>query len=93
MVAASPTARLPAVLKKLAIALGVLLLLGAGVLGWLWHQATALPDWYTEGDAQQYAGTPEGDEGPAPAPGWVALDEQGQPRGEPTWIRDAFRAQ
>lgn len=77
---ASPAwaATVGAVLKKLAIGLAVLLLLAAGVAGWLWHQATALPQWYTEGDASQFEGVAEHDDGPAPAPQWIALDEQGE---------------
>jgi len=67
------------VLKKLAIALGVLLLLTAGGLGWLWHQATALPNWYTEGDLEDYQGEDQEGEGPVAAPQWIALDEQGAP--------------
>ncbi len=34
--------------KKIAIALLVLLILAAGGMYYVWHQATALPDWYGE---------------------------------------------
>ncbi len=65
-------------IKKIALALAVLLLLAAGTVGWLWHQATALPEWYTEGaDLAEY-GSLEGDsDGPIAPPQWIALDEQG----------------
>ncbi|MCA9707999.1 MAG: hypothetical protein KDK70_19255 [Myxococcales bacterium] len=64
-------------LKKVAIALGVLLLLAAGVVAYLWHQATALPDWYTEGELGDYAGEPVEGEEPGAIHHWIALDEQG----------------
>ena len=64
-------------LKKVAIALGVLLLLAAVTLGWLWHQATALPEWYTEGSLEELAGPPEGAEGPIAPPQWIAFDDRG----------------
>lgn len=64
--------------KKLAIAVLVVLLVAAGVVAWLWRQATALPEWYTEGDPAQFAGELPDTDGPAPAPQWIALDEQGE---------------
>ncbi|MEX1366358.1 MAG: hypothetical protein AB1Z98_24750, partial [Nannocystaceae bacterium] len=72
-------------LKKVAIAVGVLLLLGAGVLAWLWQQATALPQWYTDGSMEELAGEPEADDGPVASPQWIAFDEQGErlPEAEP----------
>ncbi len=35
-------------LKKVLIALALLLLIAGGVVAWFWHQATALPEWYAE---------------------------------------------
>ncbi|MEM9454903.1 MAG: hypothetical protein AAGF11_12040 [Myxococcota bacterium] len=64
-------------LKKVAIALAVLLLVAGSVVAYLWTRATALPDWYTEGEGDLYAGDPIDSDGPAAAPRWIALDEQG----------------
>jgi len=67
------------VLKKLAIAFAVLVLLGLGAVYWVWSQATALPDWYTEpvgADAGDDAALDYDSEGP-PAPQWVAQDQEG----------------
>lgn len=64
-------------LKKVAIALVVLLLIGVGVVAYLWNQATALPDWYTQGDSTRYAGDPHDGADPLAPPRWIALDEQG----------------
>ncbi|MCX4243529.1 hypothetical protein [Paraliomyxa miuraensis] len=64
--------------KKLAITaavLGGLLMVAVGVVAHLWHQATALPKWYTEGDVEDYAG--EISSGEAKPSRWIALDEQG----------------
>jgi hypothetical protein len=36
--------------KKIGIALLVLVLVAAIVVGWMWHRITALPDWYAQGD-------------------------------------------
>jgi hypothetical protein len=67
--------------KKLAIAAAVLfalLLVGAATLAWFWNQATALPDWYTDGDRREYAGTPEDGSNVPPGPSrWIAFDEHG----------------
>ena len=66
-------------LKKVAIALGVVLLLGIGTMAWLWRQATALPDWYTqEPAAEPELSTAElvDEDSPAP-PQWIAQDQQG----------------
>ena len=68
--------------KTLAITAVVLLGLGlvaAGVVGYLWTRATALPEWYTEGDPADYAGEPEAAVGPRAPSRWIALDEQGNP--------------
>ena len=65
-------------LKKLAIALLLLVLVVAGVLGWLWHRATELPEWYTEESLEEYAGAPVREDGTVAPPQWIALDEQGQ---------------
>lgn len=68
-------------LKKLAIAFAVLVLLGLGAVYWVWTQATALPDWYTEpvgGDAGDDAALEYDSDGP-PAPQWVAQDQEGNP--------------
>ena len=68
-------------LKKVAIALALVLLLVAGLATYLWTQATALPEWYAEGDLSEsdlaeFAGeSPDGE--PAASPQWIALDEQG----------------
>ena len=75
--------------KRLAIAgavLLVLLLVGAGVAAYLWNQATALPEWYTEGNASEYVGDPALDSDVPGAPSqWMAFDEQGNrlPDAEP----------
>jgi hypothetical protein len=75
--------------KKLAIAGAILLalvLIVAGTLAYVWTQATALPDWYTEGDLAEYAGTPEDGTDVPPGPShWIAFDEQGNrlPDAEP----------
>lgn len=75
--------------RRLAIAAAALLAVGlvvVGVLGYVWTQATALPEWYTEADPLEYAGEGEGDPsgGPAAPPQWIAFDEQGNrlPDGE-----------
>ncbi len=60
-------------LRKIFIALFVLLLLAMGVAAYLWHEATALPDWYTEGAAQDIG------EAAAAEPVWVpAADGESQ---------------
>ena len=67
------------VLKKVAIGLGVLVLLAGGVVAWLWHQATALPDWYTEvpaAELAEYAGAEQDSEGAEPK--WIAFDHDGE---------------
>lgn len=67
--------------RRLAIAgavLLVLLLVGVGTLAYFWNQATALPDWYTEGDATEYSGAPvPGSDVPGGPSQWIAFDEQG----------------
>lgn len=80
-------------LKKIAIALGVLLVVAAGVLAWLWHQATALPEWYTEGSLEELAGPSEG-EGPIAPPQWIAFDDRGErlPEAEPVELPEPFEA-
>jgi hypothetical protein len=72
--------------KKLAIAATVLLsllLITAGVLAYLWNQATALPEWYTEGNASEFAGVPEDADVPPGPSRWIAFDEQGNRIPEP----------
>ncbi|MEM6992772.1 MAG: hypothetical protein AAF721_19815 [Myxococcota bacterium] len=64
-------------LKKIAIAFAVLVALGVGVVAWLWHQATALPDWYVEEQAASQGASDAPPEGDAPPPQWVALDQEG----------------
>ncbi len=64
------------VLKKIAIVVAVLVVVAAGAVGWMWHQATALPDWYTEQPADELESTQPGSE-PAP-PRWIAQNEDGQ---------------
>ena len=66
------------VLKKVAIGLGVLLLVAGGVVAYLWHQATALPDWYTEVPATElaeYSGAEADSEGAEAK--WIAFDQEG----------------
>ncbi len=68
-------------LKKVAIAFAVLVLVGVGVVAWLWNQATALPDWYVE---EQAAALDAGDladpdDPDAPPPQWIAQDQAGNP--------------
>ena len=72
-------------LKKVAITVAVLLILVAGGLGWLWHQATALPDWYTEEATADDMSAPLAEGQPPPPPQWIALDERGDriPDAEP----------
>lgn len=65
-------------LKKVGIALGVLLLLLAAITAWLWTQATALPSWYTEGDLAEMEGPPEDSDGPVEPPQWIAFDDRGE---------------
>lgn len=79
-------------LKKVAIALAVLLLVAGGIVAYLWHQATALPQWYTEGDLQEYAGEAIDGDGPTAAPRWIALDEQGHrlPEADPVPLPPPF---
>ena len=52
--------------KKIAITLLVLLLVAAGVVYYLWRQATALPEWYSEEQAVA-PGAPAAPEAVAPA--------------------------
>ena len=60
-------------LRKILIALVVLLLLAVGVAAYLWHEATALPDWYTENPTQAVG------EASAAEPLWVpAADGESQ---------------
>lgn len=90
--------------RKLVLAaavLGALLLVGLGTLAYFWNQATALPDWYTEGDNSEYVGEPElGSDVPGGPSQWIAFDEQGNrlPDPEPppgvffTWPDDSAPA-
>lgn len=90
--------------RRLAIAAAVLvalLLVALGVAFYFWKQATALPDWYTEGDASEYVGEPElGSDIPGGPSQWIAFDEQGNrlpdPEPEPgvffTWPSEAEAA-
>ena len=48
-------------LKKLGIALLVVLMVVALALGWLWMRLTALPDWYEDGDLVAEDGSPRVD--------------------------------
>ncbi len=83
-------------LKKVAIALAVVLLLVAGLAAYLWNQATALPEWYAQGDMSEsdlaeFAGeSPDGE--PAASPQWIALDERGNrlPGEEPVALPPPF---
>lgn len=66
-------------LKKVALGVGVLVLLGGGIAAYLWHQATALPDWYTEVPAMElaeYAGAEADSEGAEAK--WIAFDQEGE---------------
>lgn|GEM_PF-1358180 len=66
------------VLKKVAIGVGVLVLLAGGITAYLWSQATALPDWYTEVPATElaeYAGAEADSEGAEAK--WIAFDQEG----------------
>lgn len=56
--------------KKIAIGAGVLLLICAGALVYLWRQATALPDWYEEEDVVAVDESVDG---------WVVIPEDGDP--------------
>jgi len=82
--------------KKLAIAGAVLLallLVAAGVVAYFWNQATALPDWYTEGDNSEYVGDPELGSDVPPGPShWIAFDEQGNRLPDPEPAPEAFFA-
>jgi hypothetical protein len=72
--------------KKLVIAGAVLLalvLVALGSLAYVWNQATALPEWYTEGNASEYVGTPEASDVPPGPSRWIAFDEQGNRLPEP----------
>ncbi len=72
--------------RRLAIAGGVLLaliLVAVGVVAYFWNQATALPEWYTEGNIEQFEGEPQDEDGPRPPSRWIALDEQGNQLPEP----------
>lgn len=40
------------VVKKLLLVIAILVLVGAGIAFYLWRQATALPDWYTQADGE-----------------------------------------
>lgn len=63
-------------LRKIAIALGLLLLIAIGVIVYLWKQATALPDWYTAEPAPAAAGDAAVADAPA---GWApTADGKGQ---------------
>lgn len=69
-------------LRKLLIALAALVVLAAGVAYYLWHQATALPEWYDPNAPGTAVASAEGG-APASAPQvdteWVqSADGQGQ---------------
>jgi len=67
------------VLRKILLALVVLLVLAAGVAAYLWHEATALPDWYT---------TPTGAEETVDGAPAVDLDWVPAPDGESQQMRN-----
>lgn len=82
--------------KKLAIAGAILLgllLIAVGSLAYLWNQATALPEWYTEGNIEDFAGEPSDSDGPPPPSHWIALDDRGNvlpdPEPEPGFFAPA----
>lgn len=79
-------------LKKVAIALAVLLLVAGGLVAYLWTRATALPDWYTEGEGNPYAGDPLDSDGPDAPARWIPLDEQGNrlPSADPVPLPPPF---
>lgn len=67
------------VLGKVAIGVGVVVLLAGGIAGYLWHQATALPDWYTEvpkTELAEYSGAQADSEGAEVK--WIAFDQEGE---------------
>jgi hypothetical protein len=81
------------VLRKLIIAVAAVLMLVIGVGAYLWREATALPDWYTEaGPAalDEYAAEDVAD---APPPVWVPAIEQGDTPVEPSTVADPAVAQ
>ncbi len=65
-------------LRKILIALVALLLLAGGVAAYLWHEATALPDWYTEGSGAEASASGGASGGSATLPvdpGWVPAED------------------
>lgn len=81
------------VLKKIAIGVAIVAVIGLGIVAWFWHQATALPDWYVQEDGQQSPLQPNDPEDP---PRWVAVDPEGKPLKEyepiPLEVQDAPEA-
>jgi hypothetical protein len=76
------------VLHKLIIAVAAVLMLVIGVGAYVWREATALPDWYTEAGAaalDEYAAEDAAD---APPPVWVPAIEQGDTPVEPSTVAD-----
>jgi hypothetical protein len=63
------------VLKKTGIAAAVALVTVIAVGAYLWHQATALPDWYTQADPATLEEYTAEDAAEAPPPQWIALPE------------------
>lgn len=57
-------------LRKLLIAVAVLVLIAGAVAAYLWHQATALPEWYEEGSSGGAAASE-----PVVDDGWVETKE------------------
>jgi len=65
------------VLRKILIALVALILLAGAVAAYLWHEATALPEWYTENGADPNTAE-EASGGAVAVPvdrGWVAAED------------------
>jgi hypothetical protein len=73
--------------KRILIAVVVLLLIAGGVFYYLWSQATYVPDWYAE---EQAAGAPEpGATAPNAAPAWK--DAPGAAPGKRKELRNFHR--
>ncbi len=65
-------------LRKILIAVAALILLAVGVAAYLWHEATALPEWYTENSDAEISGVGGVGGGAAAAtvdPGWVPTED------------------
>ncbi len=69
-------ATLAHVLKKVLAGAAVLLVIGVATIVWLWRQATALPDWYTQADAPALE-TDRASADPEAPPRWIPIAEDG----------------